>query len=108
MVINIWEYFYEFLTFDIWSKTLSEAVRRALGSIISKFKQLKNVGYHTFTKLYDTGVSSISSYGTSIWGFGKDKYGQHIQNRATRYFLGVHKKAPIHALQADMGWVNVK
>ena len=31
-----------------------------------------------------------------------------MQNRATRYFFDVHKKAPIHALQADMGWVNVK
>ena len=101
-------FFDEILTFDICAKTLSEAAGRALGSIISKFKQFKNVGYHIITKLYDTGVSSILSYGASIWGFGKDKYGQQIQNTATRYFLCVHKKAPIHALQADMGWVNVK
>ena len=30
------------------------------------------------------------------------------QNRAKRYFHGVHKNAPIHALQTDMEWVNVK
>ena len=60
-------------------QTLSEAVGRALGSIISKFKQFKNVRYHTFTKLYDTGVNSILSYGARIWGFGKYKYGQQIK-----------------------------
>ena len=79
--------------------TLSEAV---------KFKLLKNVGYHTFTKLYDTDVNSILNYGPSIKAFEKDKYRQQIQYRATRYFLGVHKNGEIHALQADMGWVNVK
>ena len=55
-----------FLTFDICRKTLSEAVDRALGSIISKFQQFKNVEYHTFTKLYDTGVNS-TLYPASPW-----------------------------------------
>ena len=31
-----------------------------------------------------------------------------VQNRAMRYFLGVHKNAPTHAVQADMGWISVK
>ena len=31
-----------------------------------------------------------------------------IQNRAIRYFLGVHKNAPILGLQSEMGWLNVK
>ena len=34
-------FFDEFLTFDTCAKTLSEAVGRILGSIISKFKHLK-------------------------------------------------------------------
>ena len=91
--------FDEYLTFELCARTLAESGGRALSSIISKFKQFKNVGYHTFTKLYDTGVNSIISYGASIWGYGNDKFGQLVQNRAMRYFLGVHKNAPTHAVQ---------
>ena len=100
--------FDEYLTFEKCAKALSDSGGRALGSVISKFKQFKNVGYNTFTKLYDTGVNSIISYGASIWGYDKEKFGQAVQNRAMRYFLGVHKTAPIHAIQADMGWLSVK
>ena len=62
---------------------------RALSSIISKFKQFKNIGYYTFTKLYDTGVNSVISHIASV--YRNDKFGQMVQNRAMKYFLGVHK-----------------
>ena len=111
-IVNQYQYlgiiFDEHLTFEKCAKALSDSGGRALGSVISKFKQFKNVGYNTFTKLYDTGVNSIISYGASIWGYGNEKTGQAVQNRAMRYFLGVHKTAPIHAIQADMGWLSVK
>ena len=100
--------FDEYLTFELCARTLAESGGRALNSIISKFKQFKNIGYYTFTKLYDTGVNSVISYGASVWGYGNDKFGQMVQNRAMRYFLGVHKNAPTHAVQADMGWISVK
>ena len=100
--------FDEFLTFDECARTLSDASGRALSGIISKFKYFKDIGYHTFTKLYQTGVKPIFEYGSAIWGFNKDKYSQQIQNRAIRYYLGVHKNATSLALQADMGWLNVK
>ena len=100
--------FDEYLTFELCARTLAESGGRALSSIISEFKQFKNIGYHTFTKLYDTGVNSIISYGASVWGYGNDKFGQMVQNRAMRYFLDVHKNAPTHAVQADMGWISVK
>ena len=44
-----------------------------MGSIITKFKQFKNIGYKTFTKLYHSGVSSILDYGASVWGYGNHK-----------------------------------
>ena len=98
----------EFLNFNACVKTLGDAGGRALSSIISKFKQFKHIGYNTFSKLYESGVLSILTYGASIWGHDNDKYIQQVQNRAIRYFLGVHKTAPIQALQADMGWLNIK
>ena len=79
-----------------------------MGSIITKFKQFKNIGYKTFTKLYNSGVSSILDYGASVWGYSNHKYGQQVQNRAIKYFLGVHKNAPNLAVQSEMGWLNVQ
>ena len=84
-IVNQYQYlgiiFDEHLTFEKCAKALSDSGGRALGSVISKFKQFKNVGYNTFTKLYDTGVNSIISYGASIWGYGNEKTGQAVQNR---------------------------
>ena len=100
--------FDEHLDFDKCAKTLSDAAGRALGSIITKFEQFKNIGYKTFTKLYKSGVSSILDYGASVWGYGNHKYGQQVQNRAIKYFLGVHQNAPNLAVQSEMGWLNVQ
>ena len=100
--------FDEYLDFEKCAKTLSDAAGRALGCIINKFKQYKNIGYETFTKLYNSGVNTILDYGASIWGFGNHKYGQQVQNRAIKYFLGVHKNAPNLAIQSEMGWLNVQ
>ena len=55
--------FDEYLTFKLFARTLAESGGRGLTSIISKFKQFKNICYHTFTKLYDTGVNSVIRYG---------------------------------------------
>ena len=72
--------FDEFLTFDECARTLSEASGRALSGFISKFKYFNDIAYHTLTKLYRTGVN----------------------------YLCVHTNATSLALQADMGWLNVK
>ena len=52
----LWVIFDEYLDFDKCAKTLSDAAGRALGSVVTKFKQYKNIGYHTFTKSYKTRV----------------------------------------------------
>ena len=96
----------EFLNFELCTKALATAGGRALGGIISKFKVLKNVGFHTFTKLYNAGVSPVLEYSSGVWGYVKGEHIDHIQNRAMRYFLGVHRFTPVAGMQGDMGWVN--
>ncbi len=32
----------------------------------------------------------------------------NIQNRATRYYMGAHQKAPIFAIPWDIGWTRTK
>ena len=31
-----------------------------------------------------------------------------VQNRVMRYYLGVHKFAPISGMQGDLGWLSVR
>ena len=82
---------------------LSGAASRALGSIISKTKNVRNCTYKTFTKMFDAGVKSIIEYGSGVWGFKPYKC-ENIRLRETRYFLGVNRFASIHAIEGDMGW----
>ena len=98
--------FDEFLDFNAAADTLSGAAGRALGGIISKFKMLKNVGFNSFSKLYHSGVVPVMDYCAGIWGYKNFDSCNRIQQRALRYYLGVHQKAPLLALEGDTGWVN--
>ena len=96
----------EHLKFDSCISALASAAGRALGAIISKFKELKNVAYHTYTKLYNSGVTPILEYSCAVWPCAKANEIDVIQNRAMRYFLGVRKYAPNAGLSGDMGWIK--
>ena len=97
--------FDENLNFRECAITLADSAGRALGSVISKFKSFKNIRFSTFTKLFDTTVWPILDYCSGIWSYKKHQFATKIQNRASRYFLGVHKNAPDLAVQGEMGWV---
>jgi hypothetical protein len=95
----------EHLDYSISASVLSESAGRALGGIISKFKVLKDVGYRTYTKMYEAGVCSIMEYCSEIWGFEKQPSCDNIFHRAIRYYLGVHRFIPTVFLKAEMGWI---
>ncbi len=63
------------------------------------------MGFNTFDKIYHTSVPIID-YGSGIWGYKHYAEGDKIQFRAIRYFRGVHSKAPLLAMEGDMGWVS--
>ena len=96
----------EHLTYKVATKTLANAGGRALGGIISKFKTFKDIGYDTYTKLFDNCVSPILEYGAGVWAPGK-KFPDidNIMLRACRYYLGVHRFAPIPGVLGEMGWI---
>ena len=86
--------FDENLNFNECVGTLADSAGRALGNVISKFSSFKNIMFSTFTKLFDTTVWPIINYCSSVWSYKRHQYATKIQNRACRYFLGVHKNAP--------------
>ena len=46
---------------------------------------------------------SVTDYCSGVWGFRDFNKGDMIQNRAVRYFLGVHRFTPLLAISGDMG-----
>ena len=85
---------------------LATAGTRALGAIRNKLYNIKNIRYKSYSKLYQTGIAPIIDYCSAVWGYKSFKCIQDVQNRAIRYYLGVHKFCPLSFLEGDMGWAN--
>ncbi len=92
------------LDFLSTAKVLADSAGRALGAVMSKFKSNKGLGFNTYTKMFHTGVCPILDYCSGVWGFSKYECIDTVQNRAIRFYLGVHKFAPNLAINGDMGW----
>ena len=101
-------YLDEHLKFTQCISTLSDSGSRSLGSICSKLKYLKDVRFKTYTKLYNAHVCPILDYGASVWGYKNSAQCDSVQNKAIRYFLGVHKFTPLAAINGEMGWLPCK
>ena len=87
---------------------LAKAGTRALGAVISKYKNINNMGYKTFTKCFESYVCPVLDYSSEIWGYVNAPKIDTVQNKAMRVFLGVHKFAANQMLDGDMGWYPSK
>ena len=90
------------MDFNITVDTLFNSGGRALGSMISKIHNFIDVGFETYTKLYYSCVVPVTDYCSGVWGFRDFIKGDMVQNRAIRYFLGVHRFTPILAINGDI------
>ncbi len=66
----------------------------------------RNVGFETFSKIYHSRVVPKVDYFSGIWGFGNLEMCQKIQQCALRFYLRVHPKTPLLALEGGMGWIH--
>lgn len=96
---------HEHLDFNVTAKSVAQSASRALGLVIAKTKAYGGFPFGTFSKLYDSTVSSVISYGASIWGTREYSCVSAVQHRACRFFLGVGKFTPNAAVEGDMGWL---
>ena len=55
-------YLDQHLSFDDCTTVLSDAAGRALGGVINKFKEMKDMGFETFEKMYETAVTTVNDY----------------------------------------------
>ena len=88
----------EHLNFKENIDTLTDAAGRALGKICSTFRENKNFGFKTFSTLFFSCVAPVIDYASGIWGCRTRNKSEIIQNRAMRFFLGVNKFTPLHAI----------
>ena len=95
---------HENLDFTETAEILSQAGSRALGAMISKIHTYKDVGYNTYSKLFNSCVAPVIDYCSGVWGFKQFNKIDTVQNRAIRYFLGVHRFTPLLAINGEMGW----
>lgn len=95
----------EYAEFVACTDTLASSGTRALGAIINKLKH-NSLGYKTYTKLFETGVLPILSWGAPIWGIKKFPKIQTVQNKAMRAFLSVNTFTSNVCVSGDMGWLD--
>ena len=98
-------YLDEHLSFKKTAIALSEAASRALGAIRYRLRILKECMLSTFSTLFSSCVIPILDYGAGVWGIKEFNEIDRVQEKAIRYFLGVHRFAPIHMLYGDIGWI---
>ena len=100
-------FFDEFLTFNYAVSILSKSAHRALSGVISKIQNIKDLPIKVFTKLYESCVLPILSYGSSVWGHDKFYELENVTKRALRYYLGLPKRTPIPCLYLFSNWMDV-
>ena len=87
---------------------LATSGSEALLQLMGKTKSNYDLGYQSFSKLFQTTVVPVLDYAIGAWNNGcrgnpHAKMDQ-VQNRAIRYFCGAPKKVPIASIIGDMGW----
>ena len=101
-------HFNEHLKYNIGCEALVSSSGRALGTIINKFKDIKESGYDTFTKLYPMGVEPILGYFSSIWcnNINTCKAATNVFSRAHHYYIGLPVHTALAGIYGEMGWMH--
>ena len=93
------------LDFAEIAEILSQARDRALGAMISKVHSYKDIGYNIYAKLFNSRIVPVLDYCSGVWVFKSLNKIDDVQNRALRYFLGVHRFTPFwREMGGAMGW----
>ena len=78
-----------------------------MGKICNTFRNNGDLGFKTFHTLFNSCVLPILAYSSGVWGYKDFQCSEAIQNRAMRFYLGVNRFTPNHAISGDMGWYPI-
>ncbi len=99
---------HEFLNFSRTVDALTSAAGRSFGRIVNLFKRMGDMGYETYCTLYDSYILPVANYAAGVWGFENYPAPQVLQNRIIRFYLGVHRYAPLCGIWTEMDWINIQ
>ena len=103
--LGVW--LHEHLDLSVTVKEISKSATRALGKVISIFKNTGGSSHKIFIKLFNTAILPIITYSAGIWGLHEFKKLNTILNKAGRFLLGLTPKTPNIATQGEMGWNSI-
>ena len=66
------------------------------------------MGCNTYHTLYNSYVVPIATYGAAVWGYKDFQAPRVLQNRINRFYLGVHRFAPVATTSIEMNIVNLR
>ena len=90
--LGVW--FTEYVEWNTTDEAIAETASKAVCTLISRARICGGLGFGTFSKLFDSCVQSIMSYGGSVWGICECKHVSSVWFQACRYHLGVRKLHP--------------
>ena len=89
-------------------EALTLTAARSFGRIVNIFKKMGDIRYQTYDTLCHSYILPVANYAAGVWGFKDYPTPQVLQNRITRFFLGVHRFAPVLATKLEMDWLDMK
>ena len=86
-------------------ETIAKAGSQALGGLIGKTKNNIDLGFASYTKLFNTMVTPVLDYRVGAWGTGRVcKRLDQVQYRVMQYYCGAPKTTSISAMEGDFAW----
>ena len=66
------------------------------------------MGIKSYETLYESYIDPFMNYASGVWGNGNFEAPRVLQNRIMRFYLGVHKYAPVAATKLEMDWIECR
>ena len=95
----------EFLDFTYTAQVQADSAGRALSSIITKMIKNQGFPFNVYSILYKACVTSISEYGSEVFGFEQFDCTFKLHLRAARAFLGLPKNVTSFGLVSELDWL---
>ena len=90
---------------DLVIEQLAGSASTALGQVIFKNRDNMDLGYDSYTKLFEACVIPILDYGCGGWCTENACIKlDNVQNRVIRFYCGLPKNTSLTALTGEMGW----
>ena len=92
-----------YLKNTVIANVLVEVASRAFGSVWNNVKEMKDLRYQTYTRLYESCVVPIADYGGAVWGYKNYSKPLVLHHKVIRYFLVIHGMLQMKLLKVIWG-----